>query len=876
MSITSTIDISCDGRTVPLAEGAAITIGRGLSCDLVITDTLASRRHLELSFVGGNVVVTDLGSSNGTFVDGNRISVPTAIGSGSVVRIGGAAGPLVEVRLSPAGAVRRMPSSPLPVRSSQPADSGIPAAPVVDPTVAPAGQTQLPRTAAPTPPTQTPAAAQSPVSQPLPRKRSSVAALPKVPSHTGVVFDRHSLPSGLIQQRPPMDSGHAMVTGSTPQVMPVEPARQDHSAPGGPITIGRGLENRIVIDDLLASRQHSQLVPAPGGFQVRDLGSRNGTYINGQRIGQGYLGEGDLLAIGHSRFTVRQGQLVASVDEGDVNFVANHLTFTLPGGKKLLDDVSFALEGSSLLAIIGPSGAGKSTMLKALIGSQPATEGEVYYDGRDLYKNFQDLRHRIGVVPQDDVVHRQLTVRQALRFAAELRFPDDLDKELRNKRVEEVMAELGLTEHAQTRVDKLSGGQRKRTSVALELLTQPSLLFLDEPTSGLDPGLDKQVMQTLRQLADGGRTVGVITHSVANLNVCDKVLLLAPGGKVAYFGPPGEILSFFGATDFADVFNTVTADPDAAQRRFRESPMESEQVEGPLSAPRREAPPLEKPPRQQSIPSQLSTLARRHVRVILADKGYSIFMIALPIALALVAMLVPGSYGLKQQPAIGMGPGQVRFHTTEPLMLLVFLVIGSVFMGTAATIRELVGERAIYNREKAVGLSPQAYLWGKLTIFGVLNLLQAAIMVLLVSLTKPMPNSALVLGSPTLEIIAACWFTAFTAASLGLLLSSIVKTSEQAMPALVVSIMAQLALCGGLFAVNGRIGLEQFSWLAPARWGFAAAAATTNVHSILVSQDDPLWKHTAGVWTLSMAMMLVLAALYAVVTLWRLTRKATD
>lgn len=869
------VRVSCEGRTVSLESGRTVVVGRGLDCDLVITDALASRRHAELALNGTHLTVTDLGSSNGTFLDGARITAPMAVGPGSTLRIGGAAGPEVRFEAAPAGAAVRTPQAPAAIREQPATPSAAPAAGVSLPShSARATPQQQPAQAAPKQRAE-PARARA-ASQPLPtRPKKQRVALPSAPSNTGVVFDRYSLPSGPMEQRAPLDrSGHATVTGSVPQVMAVEPGPA--GGQGGAITIGRGLENQIVVDDLLASRQHARLVPSRGGYDVEDLGSRNGTYVNGQRISGAHLGEGDLLAVGHSRFTVRHGQLVASVDEGDVNFVANHLSFTLPDGKKLLDDVSFALEGSSLLAIIGPSGAGKSTMLKALIGSQPATEGEVYYDGRDLYQNFQDLRHRIGVVPQDDVVHRQLTVLQALRFAAELRFPDDLPAELRERRVDEVMAELGLTEHAHTRVDKLSGGQRKRTSVALELLTQPSLLFLDEPTSGLDPGLDKQVMQTLRQLADGGRTVGVITHSVANLNVCDKVLLLAPGGKVAYFGPPNELLSFFGAADFADVFTSVTGDPSGAQRRFKESPLEDEQVEGPLSAPRREPPPLEKPPRQQSIPSQLSTLARRHVRVILADRGYSVFMLVLPIALALVAMLVPGSYGLKQQPPMGRGPGEVKIHTTEPLQLLVFLIIGAVFMGTAATIRELVGERAIYQREKAVGLSPQAYLAGKLTIFGVLTLLQTILMVGLVSIRKPMPDGAVLLGSPMVEIIVACWLTAFAAASLGLLLSSIVKTSEQAMPALVISIMAQLALCGGLFPVNGRPGLEQVSWLTPARWGYAGSAATTDVRNILISQTDPLWKHSAGVFVLEIVMLLVLATLYAAVTQWRLSRKVTD
>ncbi|TWP35333.1 FHA domain-containing protein [Leekyejoonella antrihumi] len=827
----SQITLRHGDRTWPLEPQNIVVAGRSQDCEIVVTDTQASRHHAQFRRRGSTVVVEDLGSSNGTWVDGARITTPATLADGAAVHIGDRGGTPVTVSITrPTPAVR------------------------------------MPRTGTPSMPLpQRPAAS---ARRPLPRK-GAAPAVPPAPSNTGVVFDRWTLPSGPMPTRTPAPSARATVTGSAPQVMPVPLQAPSGGNAGGPFTIGRGLENKIVVDDLLVSRHHVRLVPRSPGFEVHDLGSRNGTYVNGHRIDVAHIGAGDLLAVGHSRFTVRHGQLVASIDEGDVNFVANHLSFALPDGKTLLDDVSFALEGSSLLAVIGPSGAGKSTMLKALTGSQPATEGEVYYDGRDLYDNFQDLRHRIGVVPQEDVVHRQLTVRQALRFAAELRFPDDLDANLRNQRVDEVMAELELTGHAQTRVDRLSGGQRKRTSVALELLTRPSLLFLDEPTSGLDPGLDKQVMQTLRELADGGRTVVVVTHSIANLRTCDKVLLLAPGGKVAYFGPPDEMLGFFGATDHADIFTSVSRDPDGAQHRFRISPMESEQVKGPLSAPRPQAPPLEKPSRQQSIFAQLSTLARRHLRVILADRGYAMFMILLPVVLAILTMVVPGDHGLQMQ--IG------RMRTTEAMQLLVVLIIGAVFMGTAASVRELVGERAIYNREEAVGLSPQAYLWGKLTIFGVLTLLQSVVLVLLVELRKPAATSAVILGSPTLELIVACWLTAFAAVALGLLMSSFVRTSEQVMPLLVVSIMAQLVLCAGLFPVRGRAGLEQIAWLAPARWGYADTASTVDLGTILPSQGgDSLWNHAPSSWILSAAMLVVLTAVFSSITLWRLTRSPKD
>jgi len=166
------------------------------------------------------------------------------------------------------------------------------------------------------------------------------------------------------------------------------------------------------------------------------------------------------------------------------------------------------------------------------------------------------------MVPQDDVVHRQLTVNQALGYAAELRLPPDTSQADREQVVSQVLEELELTKHADTRVDKLSGGQRKRASVALELLTGPSLLILDEPTTGLDPALDRQVMMMLRQLADAGRVVLIVTHSVSYLDVCDQLLLVAPGGKTAFLGPPSQIGAAMGTSNWADIFAKVGADPD--------------------------------------------------------------------------------------------------------------------------------------------------------------------------------------------------------------------------------------------------------------------------------------------------------------------------
>jgi len=641
------------------------------------------------------------------------------------------------------------------------------------------------------------------------------------------------------------------------------PTRSQH--PRAIVTIGRGTENGIVLDDLLASRAHARAILNGDGFDIQDLGSRNGTFVNGAPVTTAFLGPKDLLTIGHSRFNVIDRCLVEQVDNGHVSFVATDLTRTLTNGKRLLDRVSFTLDGSSLLAVIGPSGAGKSTLLGALTGSKPATSGDVLYAGRDLYANYADLRNRIGVVPQDDVVHYQLTVRQSLRFAAELRFPDDLDPDLREKRVEEVIDELGLTGNADTRVSQLSGGQRKRTSVALELLTEPSLLFLDEPTSGLDPGLDKAVMQTLRTLADGGRTVVVITHSVANLGLCDRVLLLAAGGSVAYFGPPDGLLPFFGASDYADVFTAVTNDPATSTARYAQSQLREQQVSVPLALPPQGADDHSTPPRQQSIRSQMWTLARRHTRVVMADRSYAVSVLVMPVVLSLLAMAVPGSagFGSPSTPP-----------TSEPMQLLVILMVGAAFMGTSLSARELVNERPIYERERAVGLSPVAYLLAKLAVFACLTLVQATLLTALVLARKPGPIGSVVLGFGDIELLIAVAATAFVSAVLGLLISSQASTSEQVMPLLVVSVMMQLVMCGGLIPINGRPLLAQLSWIVPSRWGYAMGASTANVRALVPSATrDALWAHDATTWIRSVLVLAALAGLWSLLVLRRISSK---
>jgi ABC transport system ATP-binding/permease protein len=613
------------------------------------------------------------------------------------------------------------------------------------------------------------------------------------------------------------------------------------------LRVGRLADNDVVLDDLLVSRRHAELYQVGGRWQIVDLGSANGTYVNGQRISQATAVDPDsVIGIGRSLLQLVGDRLVTYVDTGDVGFEARDLVVTTRAGRRLLDGISFALDARSLLAVVGPSGSGKSTLLRALTGFRPANMGVVRYGGRDLYSNYDELRQRIGLVPQDDILHSQLTVRRALSFAARLRFPAEVPPVEREQRIDEVLAELGLTGQARQRIDTLSGGQRKRTSVALELLTRPSLLFLDEPTSGLDPGLDKSVMRTLRGLADDGRTVVVVTHSVANLDVCDRLLILAAGGRLAFYGPPGEVLSYFGQADMAEVFLLFEREPQTDWAgRFRRSPLYERYVGTGLARPG--APPSAPSlgPRQQSALTQFGVLCQRLLAVIAADRFFALSLLVLPLLLSLLAHAVPGGTDLG------------GFRT-----LLFVLIFGSAFMGSAASVRELVKERAIYQRERAIGLSLGAYLGSKLVILGVVTGLEAVIFAVLGMLGRGGSDSSVLLASGRIEIVIAVVMVTVTSMVVGLVISAWIRNADLAMPLLVPVVMLQLILSGALFPVRGRAVLEQLSWLVPAQWAYAMGVSTAN---LALPADNALWRHDASTWIADATLLATLALTLVVV-----------
>jgi ABC-type multidrug transport system ATPase subunit len=655
------------------------------------------------------------------------------------------------------------------------------------------------------------------------------------------------------------------------------------------VKIGRRDDNDIVVRDLGVSKQHAELRVSPTGtFSISDLGSHNGTFLNGTRVNHAELKDGDIIAVGHATLRLENGTLIEYVDDGRATFEAHDLQVVVSDGGKqkvLLDGITFPLAERSMMAVIGPAGAGKSTLLNALTGKRPATTGSVFYDFRDLYENYDELRQRIGLVPQESVTHDQLTAKSALGYQAELRFPPDAGEHERSQRVGEVLDELSMTRHADTRIDRLSGGQKKRVNIGMELLTRPSLLFLDEPTSPLDPHLKRDMFTQMRRMADPGldkgQSVIVITHDVESklIDQCDRLIVLQPGGKMAYFGPPQEGLAYFGKDDWADVFQAFADEPErdfAAE--FRGSLEFGKYVSNPISVRQRRLdagrPEGEQSPRpkQRSSFDQVFTMARRYLRVMMADRVFIATTVLMPILLGGLVRATPTQFGLDN------GPGKLAGTNLNAIQVLMLLVMSAVLSGTALSIREFIKERDIYERERMAGLSATAYLFSKVLVLSVISVLQTLLVVIVGLAGQKVPSSGVVIpGTALVEIFVGLAVLGVVSMLVGLAISTLVTKSDQTMPILVGVTMVQVALSGGLFPLSGK-ALSILSMIAPARWGLGALASTINLNVIQATADlgptgqkpDALWTHDAAHWLTAIIVMIGLGIVWLIIARIRL------
>lgn len=625
------------------------------------------------------------------------------------------------------------------------------------------------------------------------------------------------------------------------------------------IRIGRAAENDWHIEDINVSRSHAEIVQIKdGSYELVDLKSTNGTYLNDHLIRREKLIYGDIISIaGYRRkFTSDGLEILEGIEGMSIN--VKEVSFEI-GTKKLLDEVSFNLGPRTLTAIIGPSGAGKSTLLGVLTGRTKPTTGRIELSGNDLHQNFQVLSRQIGSVPQADILHTRLTVRQALNYGAQLRLPNDTSKAERDARVEEVMDKLELSERAELRIDRLSGGQRKRASIGLELLTSPKLLVLDEPTSGLDPGLDAHVMETLRNLADDGQTVVLVTHSVDNLNFCDNVILLASGGKVAYAGPASTVFSKLGKKNWAEVFKFL-ASPDALL-------LATEKREVSVSTEIKQAHVLE---RRQSILKQVATLSSRYVRVIASDRFYLALLTLIPVIIGVISYAAGSKYGF--------GPG---FKSKSGLIYnpyaqgsILVLILGSIFIGLSTSIQEIVKENAIRRREQSVGIRVGTYLSSKIIVLGVVTSAQISAFTAIVLFGRPLPENGLLLDSSRIEITLICIALGLCSMLLGLLISTFLSSEEQAMPSLVGMTMVQVVLSGAL-PLESQGAINQISKFVPSHWATNALSSSVDIVQLGYLTDklqQEKWVATVENFSLSLGYVGVFAVAFVLISLLKLAR----
>ncbi|GAB2715156.1 FHA domain-containing protein [Kitasatospora kifunensis] len=865
--------LEINGQQRTLEPGRAYTIGRDPQADFRFDDARVSWRHATISFTGAAWQLEDHGSTNGTWIGGAR-TLHAQLAAGTVLHLGnGENGPRLVFSAPAAAPVPAQQAAPV----QAPVQAGVQAAPMHGAPPQWQGGPQAQPQSYQRPPAQQhgyqPPAQQQ--GQPYPQQgyQQQPPAFPQQQAFGQQAA--HQAAAQVAQQ-----GGQQQQFADAQGLGERNPTMIRNLTAGMRIVrIGRALDNDVVVSDLQVSRHHAELRQLPDGrYEIVDLGSHNGIFVNGMPAQRQLLGPQDRLTVGHSSFQLVGDQLQEFIDNGPVSFSAHHLTVEVEhkGGKKiLLNDVSFGVPEKSLVAVIGPSGSGKSTLLRALTGYRPADRGEVLYDGRNLYKQFAELRQRIGLVPQSEILHKELTVRTGLKYAARLRFPGDTEPAERQRRIDEVLYELRLDQRADNRITALSGGQQKRVSVALELLTKPSLIFLDEPTSGLDPGMDREVMQMLRGLADDGRTILVVTHSVAELALCDRLLVMAPGGSVAYFGPPDEALHFFGYETWADVFQAFENYPEHDWAgRYRGS-VHFQQYSAEVAAVSVQHAPVNHQPVQltkpQSWGSQLWTLIRRYLSVIASDRGFLALSVLLPAVLGVVSTVVPATHGLRPNPQGGSN------NAAGTIMLV--LAIGACFSGAANSVRELIKERAIYERERATGLSRSAYLMSKIIVLGIFSVLQGAIIAGVGFSTRALPTQGLIFkNAPAIEMAIGIILLSFASMMFGLVISALVKTAEKTMPLLVMFAIIQVVFTGCLFQLFDKAGLAQFAWLMPARWGVAVVGTTLDLGHLMIldpahmNEHDGLWKHSVLQWSIDSAMLVVISTALAFLVL-RLLRR---
>ncbi len=576
------------------------------------------------------------------------------------------------------------------------------------------------------------------------------------------------------------------------------------------ITIGRDNSCTIVLPHISVSKCHAKIVQESDGYYIYGQGKNSNILVNNNYLtGKTRLHEKDVITVTNSKLIFTSHAISYCCFKNGISVDASDLVVIRGKGRKKFvtcNHVNLNIRPGELVAVIGGSGAGKSTVLNCLCGYLEPSQGEVYINGVDLYHNFDSLKKLVGYVPQADIVYDNLTLHDMLRYTASLRLPTDTSQKEKEAAINRAIHMVELDEKKNSMIKALSGGQRKRASIAVELLSDPNLLFLDEPASGLDPGTERNLMQSLREMADNGKTVILVTHSTLQLQLCDKIVFMGRGGNLCFCGSHEEALQFFGVSDVVDVYNMITAEPEKWRDKYAETvvPGGKQRVSAQTSGKIKE-----------NRFRQLMVLCSRYMKLVTNDRQRLLLLLAQAPLLALLISFVADDQQFEQ------------YEMTKSLLFA--LSCSGFWIGMLNAIQEICKERTILKREYMTGLSLGAYVESKLIVLGLLCLLQSFMVTTVFSLLVGLPEEG-ILCEPYLEVLLTTFITSVSSAAMGLFVSSLFNNADRAMTVAPILLMPQILFSGLIFKLDG--ATELISWLALCRFSMEGYGTTADLNSL--------------------------------------------
>ena len=577
------------------------------------------------------------------------------------------------------------------------------------------------------------------------------------------------------------------------------------------IHIGRDPSCNIVLPHVSVSKCHAKIFYESGQYYIVDNDSTNGILVNGMGVlGRRRLNDKDVIDITNSKLIFASETITYCCYRSGISVDASDIVIERGNGKSSFitcKHVNLSIKPGELVAVIGGSGAGKSTILNCMCGYLKPTHGTIYVNGVDLYKNFDAMKKLIGYVPQSDIVYDNLTLYDMLMYTAKLRLPKDTAEAEREAAISRAIDIVELTEKRDSLIKALSGGQRKRASIAVELLSDPNLMFLDEPASGLDPGTERNLMQSLKKMSDSGKTVILVTHSTLQLKMCDKVVFMGKGGNLCFCGSYDEALRFFGVTDIVDVYNMITDSAAKWSKKYRDATK-------PCSVERGKASEMSEKTGEREG-NQLGVLSARYIKLIANDRQRLILLLAqAPLLALLISFVADGK----------------QFEQYEMTKSLLFALSCSAFwVGMLNAIQEICKERTILKREYMTGLSLWAYIASKILVLGILCLIQSLMIVGVFAVLVGLPEEGLIL-LPFTEILVTTFITAVASTSMGLFVSSLFNNADRAMTVAPILLMPQILFSGLIFKLKD--ATEVISWFAVCRWSMEGYGTTANLNEL--------------------------------------------